>query len=358
MKKVYIIALIFSLLLFGCSKETVTQQQPKEAPNNNLIGIKTFLLNKTSDLKTSTTNLKELSDQYYEIAKSYQFDYQKMWQQDQAKVRPLLVQAKQIFLKANSDYELEEGVVAGVPSLSEYDLNIDAGIAASEGKEDVVTFDITLPDGKVLKKPGNYFLLAEAALWGTKQEWVVPTVKANINGNGKVEFGEVLPEANHWKGTMDGFAKMTNELWGKANAWQPTNSDAFTALVVMVPTMDEYFEAWKESRSVSGDKAQTTQFVAVSRLSDIVDILTGVEEIYRNVEPIIAAKDTNQAQQTKTELTDLREYVGTIFDQEKVGKHFKPEDADMLGSEAQKRATAIAGQITQSAAKLKIELKD
>jgi hypothetical protein len=357
MKKIYLITLILTVFLFGCSKETTTPQQTKEEPNKELIGIKTFLLNKTTDLKTSTAKIKQLSDDYYNIAKSHNFDYQKMWKQDQQKICTLITEAKKQYLFANSSYELEEGIVAGVPSLVQYDVNIDAGIAASEGQEDVVTFDITLPNGQVLKKPGNYFLLAEASLWGTKTDWI-SNVQSDIDNNGKVEFGEVLPEANRWKGTMDGFAAMSADLWDKANAWQPTKSDAFTALVVMIPTMDEYFQAWKESRSVSGENAKLTAFVAVSRLSDIVDILTGLEEIYRNVEPMIAKTDQAQATQTKTELANLKGYVENIYKQEKSGKHFQSEEADMLGSEAQKRATAIAGQITQSAAKLKIELKD
>ena len=53
--------------------------------------------------------------------------------------------------------------------------------------------------------------------------------------------------------------------------------DAFTALVVMTPTMSEYFEAWKNSRFVAGDKANEKAFVAASRLQDIADILGGLE---------------------------------------------------------------------------------
>jgi hypothetical protein len=43
---------------------------------------------------------------------------------------------------------------------------------------------------------------------------------------------------------------------------------------------------------------------------------------------------------------------------EKAGIKFKPEDADLLGTEAQNRATAIAGQITQTAAKLNVKIQE
>ena len=44
----------------------------------------------------------------------------------------------------------------------------------------------------------------------------------------------------------------------------------------MTPTMSEYFEAWKNSRFVAGDKANEKAFVAASRLQDIADILGGL----------------------------------------------------------------------------------
>ena len=46
------------------------------------------------------------------------------------------------------------------------------------------------------------------------------------------------------------------KLASAAKAWKPTPSDAFTAVVVMVPTMNEYFGQWKVSRFVLGAKAK------------------------------------------------------------------------------------------------------
>ena len=43
------------------------------------------------------------------------------------------------------------------------------------------------------------------------------------------------------------------ELDAAARKWEPTLQDALTALVVMTPTMSEYFEAWKNSRFVAGE---------------------------------------------------------------------------------------------------------
>ena len=54
---------------------------------------------------------------------------------------------------ASPTYEQIEGVVAGVPSLAQYDVILDAGAAGSESGENVVPFDLALPDGRVLASP-------------------------------------------------------------------------------------------------------------------------------------------------------------------------------------------------------------
>ena len=44
-----------------------------------------------------------------------------------------------------------KGVVAGTPSLAEFDVIIDAGSSAAEDPESAVPFDLNLPDGRVLR---------------------------------------------------------------------------------------------------------------------------------------------------------------------------------------------------------------
>ena len=124
----------------------------------------------------------------------------------------------------------------------------------------------------------------------------------------------------------------------------------------MVPTMSEYFGQWKVSRFVLGDRAKGDAFNVVSRLSDIGDILGGLRVIYAGIRPAIAKVDAAQAAQTKRELDDLYAYVGKLRAQERNGKRFTPQQADVLGRDAQERATAIAGQVTQAAARLKVKI--
>ncbi len=259
-----------------------------------------------------------------------------------------------MWVEGNPYYERVEGIVAGTPSLAAYDVILDAGSSAKEDPASAVPFDLELRNGKVLRKPGNLYNITEGMLWGTRPDLVA--AKFDLDGDGRLEFGEVLPDANALMAAADAFVLYAGKLDRSAKAWKPTASDAFTSVVVMVPTMSEYFGQWKVSRFVLGDKAKGESFNVVSRLSDIGDILGGLRVIYTGIGPAIAKVDPQQHAQTKRELDGLWTYVAKLKAQELGGKRFQPNQADTLGRVAQERATAIAGQVTQSAARLKVQI--
>jgi hypothetical protein len=173
-----------------------------------------------------------------------------------------------------------------------------------------------------------------------------------------VTFPEALPDADFLLAATTDFAKYAKELDESAKKWQPSLEDAFTAVVVMTPTMSEYFGAWKNSRFIAGNDAEEKGFVATSRLQDIRDILRGLVLIYDNIEPAVEKVDPAQAGQTKAELQELHDFAARLYDEEQGGKQFTASDADTLGTDAQRRAEAIAGQVSQAAAKLNLQLED
>ncbi len=78
--------------------------------------------------------------------------------------------------------------------------------------------------------------------------------------------------------------------------------------------------------------------------------------IYAGVGPAIGAVDGQQSAQTKRELDGLYGFISRLRTQERAGKRFTPQQAETLGRSAQERGTAIAGQVTQAAARLKIKI--
>jgi hypothetical protein len=361
------VGLIGTLLLAACGRTSPTgasdpgtgspEARPSASAGTDLSGIKTFLLGKVDELKASTESLRAASDRYYRLAKSSGFDYASLSKQKRAKTLRSIGDARTAWKSASPGYERIEGIVAGVPALAEYDVILDAGASGAEGGENVVPFDLKLPDGRVLPKPGNLFGVTESTLWGTDPNFVARGVRFDFDGDGKRELGDALPDANVLKAGADALDEYAGQLRESAREWAPTESDAFTALVVMVPTMSEYFDSWKNSRFVAGERSKQRDFVAISRLADIQDILSGLQVVYEGVSPRVRAQDPNQDRQIADGLEDLKGFVARVHANEQGGRRYTPEEADQLGAEAQDRATAITGRISQAAAELNVPIE-
>lgn len=321
----------------------------------DLDAIKSYALENAASMKEGTEGFLAAAQSYYDLIEAAGFDYEAAWADNSAELTALLDEAKAQWLVASTFYETDEGIVAGVPSLAYYDTWIDAGPTGAEDPEEAIEWTLTLPDGTALESPGNFFHnLTEPALWGTHPDYVGLAV--DLDGDGDVSIGEALPEANILLGSAQGLDAATAEMIGAIEAWEPTLSDAFTAMVVMVPTMSEYFEQWKESAYINADP-DTESFIAVSRLFDINGILTGLDVAYDQVGPLVAVENAELHAQIDVGFNQLISYVGDLFEQEQDGTVFSPEEADLFGTEAQGRAEALAALISQSADELSITLE-
>ena len=334
--------------------DSAAERPAAAAPD--LAPVKAFLLDHTERLSQHTDKLRAQAEEYYKLAEAADFDYAELLATRRADVRRFVKDAQATFAKANPDYEEMEGVVAGVPSLADYDVSIDAGSDGSD-PESAVPFSLKTPAGKVYKQPGNYNYLIETSVFGTDPKWAAKGVKPDLDGDGKVEFGEAMPDADFYVTAARDMDSTVKDLDASARKWKPNAQDAFTALVVMTPTMSEYFEAWKNSRFVAGAKAKEKAFVVASRLQDIADILGGLETVYAGVAPQIASVDDAQAAQTRRELRSLTAFAERLRDAEAGGRRFTAEEAETLGTDAQARAEAIAGQVSQAAGRLGIDLE-
>jgi hypothetical protein len=342
----------------GGDDDDATQEQPAATqPADDLSSLKSFLTEHTDRLEEDAAALRASAEDYYAQAEAADFDYAAMLESDPEAVQQFIAESQEAFGRANPAYEEMEGVVAGVPSLADYDVIIDAGADGSD-PENAVPFSLETPAGRTWKQPGNFNYLIETSVYGTEPKFAAQGVEPDLDGDGKVEFGEAMPDADFYVTAAREFEKTAKELGAAAREWQPTPQDAFTALVVMTPTMSEYFDAWKNSRFVAGDAAKEKAFVAASRLQDIADILGGLETVYAGVQPRIAAVDEAQAEQTGRDLAALTDFAEKLRDEEAAGRKFDAEDAETLGTQAQDRAEAIAGQVSQAAGKLNIPLAE
>ncbi len=352
--------LVLTFLLNACAPAAtaIPATSVPAAASADLNGLKTYVVMKSTALHNSIVRLQGVSTDYYNLAKETNFDYKAMWEKNPLAVRTMVLAARDAYIAANPDYEQMEGVVAGVPELSQFDVILDAGTAGTEDSESAVPFDLTLPDGRTLPKPGNLFEVTESTLWGTDPAYTVPDLQPDLNENGQVDLGDSLPDANVLKGTADAFEQYADDLLLAAKSWNPTEAQAFGALVANVPTFSDFMDGWKTSRFIAGSASTERGFVATSRLSDLSDNILSWQTIYRGLSPAVKAKDANLDAQITKNLEELQKYVSDLYTQEKGGKRFTAEEADLLTTEGQNRAIAIAGQITQAAAQLGIKLEN
>lgn len=356
------VVIVLAIFINACTPVTPTPA-PTETPapaaaSADLAGLKEYVMKQSTALHNSIIRLQGVSNDYYNLAKESNFDYKAMWEKNPEAVRVMIRGAREAYLAANPDYERMEGVVAGVPELSHYDVILDAGSPGSAGDDSVVPFDLTLPDGKVLPKPGNMFEVTEATLWGTDPAYSIAGLEPDLNDNGQVDLGDSIPDANVLKGAADTFEKYTKDLLSSVRSWEPTEAEAFGALIANVPTFQDFMEGWKNSRFVAGSASQERGFVATSRLSDLSDNILSWQTIYAGLSPAVKAVNADQDAQITKNLADLQKYVSDLYAQEKGGKRFTAEEADLFSTEGQNRATAIAGQIAQAAAQLGIKLEN
>ena len=139
--------------------------------------------------------LQDLGARYFDLAEARDFDTAQLWSRDRTEVAPLVQQLKDLWVEGNPYYERVEGIVAGTPSLAVYDVILDAGSSAHEDPASAVPFDLTLPNGKVLQQARQPLQPDGGDLWGTLPALGAGAARADLDGDGNREFGEVLPDA-------------------------------------------------------------------------------------------------------------------------------------------------------------------
>lgn len=345
--KRYIVLLALLLLV----TPTLAQDQVEV----DLSGIKNYTAENADRMAQNTELFLESVQAYYDLMAEYAFDYEAAFEAEGETLTDIIERARSKWFDASLYYELDEGIVAGTPSLARFDVLIDAGPAAADDPEGALEWTLMLPDGTELDSPGNLFhSLSEPALYGTVDEYV--GARVDLNGDGEVEPTEVLPEANFLLGVAQRLHEETLNLVAAIDEWEPTLEDAFTAQVVMIPTMSEYFGQWKESAFVAGDDATQVGFVATSRLFDITNILNGLRVSYENVSPLIEEQNPDLNAQIEAGFDDLQAYTNDLYAEEQAGIIFVAEEVDLLGTEAQERAEALAALVAQAADELGVEV--
>lgn len=299
--------------------------------------VKSYLLKKLDKMKAASADFVVNADAYSALVAANGGAVESAYRAEPKKMDKLLSEMRENYKAMDSyGYETVEGIVAGVPSLADYDIYLDAGVPASEGPDDVAPVVLILGNGQKIDRQGSLFTyIIEPALWGGDKRWVVSV------GDGKtMPRPEVLTAA-----AKDVDAKI-GHLVTDANAWNASVSDCFGAMVVMTPTLSDYFEDWKESR-YSADKSG--RFQAVSRVSDMRGIMGSCQVMYDAVNGTVAARDKALAKSVSSGFREIMTFLDKIEGREKQGE-IKGAEIDELATQAKEKTDKLVPQIEQSAA--------
>lgn len=330
----------------------------QDSNDTDLDAIKTYVADNAELMQTATASFLETAEGYYGRLQSLgggEEAYTLLAEEHAFEAVAMVEALREAWFNASLYYELNEGIVAGTPALEQFDVLLDAGASAEDDPEEALEWTLVLPDGTELDSPGNLFhSLAEPALWGTNPDFIALEVELETADGDVIT---ALPDANLILGIVQRLDEETANLITAVDEWEPTLDDAFHALVVMIPTMNEYFGQWKDSVFVAGDEATETAFIGTSRLFDIVNILTGLIVTYDVVSPVVADTNADLNAQILDGFTDLQTFVDSVFTDEQDGVIFEAEEADFLGEEAQSRAETLAALCAQAAEELGLQLE-
>lgn len=299
--------------------------------------VKSYLVKKLDKVQNASEDFVQNSEAYAALVAANGGTLEAAYKAKPKDMEKLVERMQENYKAMDSyGYETVEGIVAGVDSMAHYDIYLDAGVPASEGPDDVAPVILDLGNGKKIVKEGALFtFIIEPALWGGDKRWVVP-----------VGDGKTMPRPEVVVAAAKDVNKKIGELVADAKAWNASVSDCFGAMVVMTPTLSDYFEDWKESRY---SKEKSGRFQAVSRVSDMRGIMGSCQVMYDAVQKDVAAKDKALAKSVSSGFKEIMAFLDKIEAREKQGE-IKGAEIDELATQAKEKTDKLVPQIEQSAA--------
>jgi len=323
-------ALAFGVLSFSLATAPAADE---------VASVKKYLVSTVTKMDAASRDFVKNADAYAAIIAANKGDYAAAYQAEPKRIDALIARMQDNYKAMDSyGYETVEGIVAGVDSLADYDIYLDAGVPKAEGPEDVAPVVLDLGNGKKIDREGSLFThIIEPALWNGNPKWGVA-----IGGGKTLPRAEVLVAA-----ARDVNAKI-DRLLADSQAWNASVSDCFGAMIVMTPTLSDYFEDWKESR-FSDDKSG--KFQAVSRISDMRGIMGSCAVMYQAVKGDLAEKDKALAKSVSLGFDDILNFLDLLDKREKAGK-ITASEIDELAEQAKEKTDKLVPQIEQGSALL------
>ena len=278
-------------LVAGAALCSLAGTHVQAAGETDLTVIKKYLVGKVTMMDKASHEFETHAAAYAKTLQAHGGDYNQAVLQDSGTVLGLAGKMQDDYRAIhNSGYETIEGITAGTKRFVQFDNDLDAGVPKAEATTDSPASQLVLrsESGQVIvDHNGNLFhYVMEPTLWGTKPVFLASlSAEASANADGR----KTLPRAEVVLAAAKECAKRMDQLLAASQSWQPTLDECVGALVWMTPTLNGYFEDWKESRYNAG--AALGRYVAESRVVDMRGIMSSLQLTYDAVMPEVARKD-------------------------------------------------------------------
>lgn len=256
----------------------------------------------------------------------------------------------------NEGYEQVEGITAGTKLMVDFDTYLDAGVPKSDATTDSPAAPLVLKSrtGKLISdREGNLFhYIIEPTLWGTREIFIH---RLKGEAAAKLKPVTVLPRADVCTASADECARKMDELLGIATRWQPTLDECVGALVWMTPTLNGYFDDWRDSRY--NPQASLGRYVAESRVLDMRGIMFSLKVICDAILPQVQSKDPALAARLKSEYGDIISFIDRVDARERSsGSKITAAQIEELAYQAKRLTDQLTPHLKQMAKTLDLRL--
>ncbi len=330
---------------------------PAHADGGGTAEIKTFLVTKLQRMDGAAHDFVKNADEYQKLIDASGGDYDRAALEHGGELLPLVAKMQGDFrIYHNEGYETVEGITAGTKLMVDFDTYLDAGVPKSEATTDSPSSPLVLKsrDGHIISdRNGNLFhYVIEPTLWGTKENFVH---RLKGDAAAKLKPVTVLPRADVLTAAADDCARKMDELLGIATRWQPTLDECVGALVWMTPTLNGYFDDWRDSRY--NPQSSLGRYVAESRVLDMRGIMSSLQLVCNAILPQVQQKDPALAARLKSEYNDITGFIARVDARERAsGNKMTAAQIEELAYQAKKLTDQLSPHLKQVVAELSLRL--
>ncbi len=319
--------------------------------------IKSYLTGKLGRMDGAAHDFVKNAEAYEKLVNDCGGDYNRVALEQGSEALALVRKMQDDFKVYHNDgYETIEGITAGTKLMVDFDTYLDAGVPKGEATTDSPASPLVLKDrnGKVIAdRNGNLFhYIIEPTLWGTKETFVK---RLSPEAAAKVKPAAVLPRADVLVAASADCARKLDELQGIANRWNPTLDECVGALVWMTPTLNGYFDDWRESRY--NPQSALGRYVAESRVLDMRGIMFSLSLMCNAILPELAKKDAALAARLKSEYADILNFINRVDARERAsGGKITAAEIEELASQAKRHTDQLTPHLKQMAVEMSLKL--